>query len=71
MSEIHRHLFFDGEVQGEWRAEVQTSVRMERRRDEGNPLIVCGDIDDAPGLDASEKRLFGSGVERLVGAVWI
>lgn len=34
------------------------------------PLIVCGDINDGPGLDASEKRLFGSGVERLMGSVW-
>jgi endonuclease/exonuclease/phosphatase family metal-dependent hydrolase len=33
-------------------------------------LIVCGDINDGPGLDASEKRLFGSGVERLMGTVW-
>lgn len=34
------------------------------------PLIVCGDINDGPGMDASEKRLFGSGVERLMGTVW-
>jgi endonuclease/exonuclease/phosphatase family metal-dependent hydrolase len=34
------------------------------------PIIVCGDINDGPGLDASEKRLFGSGVERLMGTVW-
>jgi hypothetical protein len=34
------------------------------------PLIVCGDINDGPGLDASEKRLFGSGVERLMGNIW-
>lgn len=34
------------------------------------PLIVCGDINDGPGLDASEKRLFGSGIERLMGNVW-
>lgn len=34
------------------------------------PLIVCGDINDGPGLDASEKRLFGSAVERLMGTVW-
>ena len=34
------------------------------------PLLVCGDINDGPGLDASEKRLFGSGVERLMGHVW-
>lgn len=36
----------------------------------GIPLIVCGDINDGPGLDASEKRLFGSAVERLMGTVW-
>jgi hypothetical protein len=34
------------------------------------PLIVCGDINDGPGLDASEKRLFGSAIERLMGMVW-
>lgn len=34
------------------------------------PLIICGDINDGPGLDASEKRLFGSGIERLMGNVW-
>jgi endonuclease/exonuclease/phosphatase family metal-dependent hydrolase len=34
------------------------------------PLIVCGDINDGPGLDASEKRLYGSAVERLMGNVW-
>lgn len=34
------------------------------------PLIVCGDINDGPGLDASEKRLFGSGIERLMGTIW-
>jgi endonuclease/exonuclease/phosphatase family metal-dependent hydrolase len=34
------------------------------------PLVVCGDINDGPGMDASEKRLFGSGVERLMGSVW-
>ena len=34
------------------------------------PLIVCGDINDGPGLDASEKKLFGSGVERLMGNIW-
>ena len=36
----------------------------------GIPLLVCGDINDGPGLDASEKRLFGSAVERLMGNVW-
>lgn len=34
------------------------------------PLIVCGDVNDGPGLDASEKRLFGSGIERLMANVW-
>lgn len=34
------------------------------------PLIVCGDINDGPGLDASEKRLLGSGIERLMGNIW-
>ncbi|WP_373511149.1 hypothetical protein [Persicitalea sp.] len=34
------------------------------------PLIVCGDINDGPGMDASEKRLLGSAVERLMGNVW-
>ncbi len=34
------------------------------------PLIVGGDLNAGPGLDASEKRLFGSGVERLMGNVW-
>jgi endonuclease/exonuclease/phosphatase family metal-dependent hydrolase len=34
------------------------------------PIVLCGDINDGPGLDASEKRLFGSGVERLMGTVW-
>lgn len=36
----------------------------------GVPLVVCGDINDGPGLDASEKRLFGSAIERLMGLVW-
>ncbi|OPY55201.1 MAG: Endonuclease/Exonuclease/phosphatase family protein [Methanosaeta sp. PtaU1.Bin112] len=34
------------------------------------PLIVCGDINDGPGLDACEKRLHGSGIERLMGTIW-
>jgi endonuclease/exonuclease/phosphatase family metal-dependent hydrolase len=34
------------------------------------PLIVCGDINDGPGMDVSEKRLLGSGIERLMGTVW-
>ncbi len=37
---------------------------------QGIPLIVCGDINDGPGLDESEKRLYGSGIERLMGNVW-
>lgn len=34
------------------------------------PLIVCGDINDGPGMDASEKKLLGSGIEQLMGNVW-
>ncbi|MBB5285313.1 endonuclease/exonuclease/phosphatase family metal-dependent hydrolase [Rhabdobacter roseus] len=34
------------------------------------PLIVCGDINDGPGMDASEKRLLGSAIEQLMGNVW-
>ena len=34
------------------------------------PLIVCGDINDGPGLDEAERKLFGSGIERLIGDVW-
>jgi len=34
------------------------------------PLIVCGDINDGPGLDASEKRLLGSAFEHLMGNIW-
>ncbi len=34
------------------------------------PFLICGDINDGPGLDASEKRLFGSGIERLMGTIW-
>ena len=33
-------------------------------------LIVCGDINDGPGMDASERRLNTSGVESLMGSVW-
>ena len=29
-----------------------------------------GDINGGPGLEASEKRLYGSGIERLMGTVW-
>lgn len=29
-----------------------------------------GDINDGPGLNASEKRLYGSGIERLMGTIW-
>jgi endonuclease/exonuclease/phosphatase family metal-dependent hydrolase len=36
----------------------------------GVPLVVCGDINDGPGLDASEKLLFGSGIEMLMGDSW-
>lgn len=34
------------------------------------PLIVCGDINDGPGMDAAERKLLGSGVEKLMGTVW-
>lgn len=34
------------------------------------PLIICGDINDGPGQDASEKKLNVSGIERLMGTVW-
>jgi endonuclease/exonuclease/phosphatase family metal-dependent hydrolase len=34
------------------------------------PLIVCGDINDGPGYDADEKKILGSGIERLMGLVW-
>ena len=34
------------------------------------PLIVCGDINDGPGFDASEAQLKASGVETLMGSVW-
>jgi hypothetical protein len=34
------------------------------------PLIVCGDINDGPGFDASEMKLLASGVETLMGSIW-
>jgi endonuclease/exonuclease/phosphatase family metal-dependent hydrolase len=34
------------------------------------PLLVCGDINDGPGFDASEAKLKASGVETLMGSVW-
>lgn len=34
------------------------------------PLIVCGDINDGPGMDTSERKLNTSGIERLMGTVW-
>ncbi len=34
------------------------------------PLIVCGDINDGPGFDASEMKLAASGVETLMGSIW-
>lgn len=37
---------------------------------QGIPLIVCGDINDGPGMDASERKILGSGIERLMGNVW-
>ena len=33
-------------------------------------LLVCGDVNDGPGMDASEWKLRVSGVERLMGSVW-
>lgn len=34
------------------------------------PLIVGGDINDGPGMDTSERKIMGSGIERLMGSVW-
>ncbi len=34
------------------------------------PIIVCGDINDGPGFDASEMKLMASGVESLMGSIW-
>lgn len=34
------------------------------------PLILCGDINDGPGMDTSEMKLQSSGIERLMGVVW-
>jgi exonuclease III len=34
------------------------------------PLIVCGDINDGPGFDASEMKINASGIERLMGSIW-
>lgn len=34
------------------------------------PLIVCGDINDGPGMDTSEMRLQSSGIESLMGSIW-
>jgi|GEM_PF-826210 len=34
------------------------------------PLIVCGDVNDGPGFDAAEQKLFKSGIEQLMGTVW-
>ena len=34
------------------------------------PLIICGNINDGPGMNFDEKKLFGSGIERLMGNVW-
>ena len=34
------------------------------------PLVVCGDINDGPGFDASEMKLQASGVETLMGSIW-
>jgi endonuclease/exonuclease/phosphatase family metal-dependent hydrolase len=34
------------------------------------PIVVCGDINDGPGMDTSERKIMGSGIERLMGSVW-
>ncbi len=34
------------------------------------PLIVCGDVNDGPGYDVSEKKILGSGIEKLMGDIW-
>ncbi len=34
------------------------------------PLLICGDINDGPGFDASEMKLQASGVETLMGSIW-
>jgi endonuclease/exonuclease/phosphatase family metal-dependent hydrolase len=34
------------------------------------PLLVCGDVNDGPGFDASEMRLRASGIERLMSSNW-
>lgn len=34
------------------------------------PLIVCGDVNDGPGFDTSEKKILGSGIEKLMGDIW-
>ena len=34
------------------------------------PLLVCGDVNDGPGMDASERKFAASGIERLMGSVW-
>jgi len=34
------------------------------------PLIVCGDINDGPGFDTSERKITGSSVEKLMGDIW-
>lgn len=34
------------------------------------PLLVCGDVNDGPGMDAAEKRIFGSGIEKIMGSIW-
>ena len=34
------------------------------------PLLVCGDINDGPGMDVGESKLRNSGIECLMGSVW-
>ena len=34
------------------------------------PLVICGDINDGPGFDSAEKKILGSGIEKLMGDIW-
>jgi endonuclease/exonuclease/phosphatase family metal-dependent hydrolase len=44
--------------------------RVERLLDDRVPLVVLGDLNDGPGLDAFERVLGGSFVETLMGSVF-
>ena len=50
------------------KAFIEPYFRNEQTRE--IPLLVCGDINDGPGMDASERKLGASGIERLMGSVW-